>query len=99
MIGVIPYMSPEQIGRNLDIDTRSDVYALGVILYELLTGTTPLGRDGSESVDFPELLKNIRLNDPPRPSMCLQSLGGKATTNSTQHYHVSIQTSIDRPIY
>ena len=69
MIGTLEYMAPEQAELNqLDIDTRSDVYALGAVLYELLTGTTPLGDDWLRDTPFPEALRRIQEEEPPRPS-------------------------------
>jgi serine/threonine protein kinase/tetratricopeptide (TPR) repeat protein len=79
MIGTPEYMSPEQAGSGLDFDTRSDVYALGVLLYELLTGTTPLAGKRLQDVGYAELQRLIREEEAPRPSTRLSSLGDSAT--------------------
>jgi eukaryotic-like serine/threonine-protein kinase len=79
LLGTPQYMSPEQAQMNeVDIDTRSDVYALGVILYELLTGTTPFAKESLAKVGPDELCRIIREQEPPRPSARVTTLDAKA---------------------
>jgi eukaryotic-like serine/threonine-protein kinase len=76
LVGTPEYMSPEQAGDpGSGIDPRSDVYALGVLLYEVLTGTTPLGRVRLLEAAFSEVLRRIREEEPPKPSTRLSNSG------------------------
>ena len=74
LIGTPEYMSPEQAEGSLDIDTRTDVYSLGVLLYELLTGTTPLESKHLRSAGFGDIPRIIREFEPPRPSTRISAI-------------------------
>jgi WD40 repeat protein/serine/threonine protein kinase len=84
MIGTPLYMSPEQAHLSgLDVDTRSDIYSLGVLLYELLTGTTPFNQERFRQVGYDEMRRIIREEEPPKPSTRISTLGQAAITVST----------------
>ena len=86
LLGTPEYMSPEQAEGSLDIDTRTDVYALGVLLYELLTGTTPFDSRRLRSAAFGEVQRILREDDPPRPSTRL-SQSTETLTAVAAHRH------------
>ena len=83
-IGTPAYMSPEQAAMSgLDVDTRSDIYSLGVLLYELLTGTTPLDATRLKSVGHAEIQRIIQDDEPPRPSARVSQTGSSQTVNTS----------------
>ena len=84
IVGTWEYMSPEQaILNQLDVDTRTDIYSLGVILYELLTGKTPLDLKSLKPEALEERLRRIREQEPSRPSLRVSSLGQAAAAMAT----------------
>lgn len=89
IVGTLQYMSPEQAGSDSkDVDTRTDIYSLGVMLYELLTGSTPLDNQTVAQQAFLTVLEIIRDREPPRPSTRLSNSGDRLTG-------VSVKRNID----
>ncbi len=93
LVGTMEYMSPEQAKLNqLDIDTRSDIYSLGVLLYELLTGSTPFEGKRLHEAAFDEMLRIVREEDPPKPSTRLSTtaqLPGVAANRGSEPQQLS----------
>jgi len=79
LLGTPEYMSPEQVDlATQDIDTRSDIYSLGVVLYELLAGVLPFERESLHNIGFAELQRTLRELEPASPSIRLSNLGQQA---------------------
>src|SRR6187455_2282332 len=88
MVGTLEYMSPEQAEMSaLGVDTRSDIYSLGVLLYELLTGSTPLTHKRLQEAAYGEVLRMIKEEEPPRPSTRLSD-SGEALAAISAHRHM-----------
>ena len=95
MIGTPAYMSPEQAEMSgLDVDTRSDIYSLGVLLYELLTGRTPFDPKKLVQGGLAEMRRTLRESEPQRPSTMVTTLSGEELTAVTEHHGAALPNLI-----
>jgi eukaryotic-like serine/threonine-protein kinase len=98
MVGTLEYMSPEQAEMSaLGVDTRSDIYSLGVLLYELLTGNTPLTHKTMKEGAHAEILRMIKEDEPPKPSTRLSDSGeALASISANRHTEPAKLTKLVR---
>ncbi|HVK17123.1 MAG TPA: serine/threonine-protein kinase, partial [Fimbriiglobus sp.] len=98
MVGTLEYMSPEQAEMSaLGVDTRSDIYSLGVLMFELLTGNTPLTHKTMKEAAYTEILRMIREDEPPKPSTRLSDSGeALASISANRHMEQAKLTRLVR---